>query len=49
MKDSAPDPGQYALMVMDKPMKGADAHYFPTADVNSRISGGQASAAASGQ
>jgi len=31
MKDYAPDPGGYALKVMDKAMKGTYEHYFPGA------------------
>ncbi len=41
LKDYAPDPGKFALMVMQKAKDGTYAHYFPTADVNSKISGGQ--------
>jgi hypothetical protein len=31
MKDYAPDPGGYALKVLDRAMKGTYDHYFPGA------------------
>ncbi len=40
MTDYAPNPGKYALMVMDKAMKGTYAHYFPAAGTNMSIKPG---------
>ncbi len=37
MKDYAPNPGKYALMVLDKAMKGTYANYFPAAGTNISI------------
>ncbi len=47
LKGYAPDPGKYALMVLDQAQKGTYARYFPAAGMNTRIIGGKPAAAVS--
>ncbi len=46
MKDYAPNPGKYALMVIDQAKKGTYAHYFPGAGTNTSIAASAKPAAA---
>jgi hypothetical protein len=48
MKDYAPDPGAYALKVMDRATKGTYDHYFPGAGTAISYGGGTPAAAAPG-